>query len=384
MAAVEKTGQIYRFEQFSLDVDNAELRREGAVVKLAPQPFTILHRLVSTPGRLVTRDELRAELWGDDSVVDYTAGINYCMAQLRAALADSAVAPRFIETVPRRGYKFIAPVTAGRPTTTAAVPSLDARPRATRWMLVAALLLFAATGGSFLAAPAASDRPMSSNLDALKLFNRSAPGLADAGPAELTTRIQRLRDAIQLDPAFADAHALLADALLIAGAYRIQPPAAAYAAAKASATVAVTLAPDRADAHAVLGASLLYADWDWARAERHLQQAVVLDPRSPRAHQWYGRLLSALGRHQPAMRAARRAVELAPASPSAHVDLGTTRFFARRYADAAASCAEALALLDHFVPARSCLKAVAAETERIDWRARYERVAATASPARPY
>jgi TolB-like protein/DNA-binding winged helix-turn-helix (wHTH) protein len=98
------------FGLFTFDVDTGELRRDGVAVRLAPQPARVLALLVSRPGELIPRDELRRELWGEDTFVDFERGLNFCITQARAALGDSSDNPRFIQTVPRRGYRFIAPV----------------------------------------------------------------------------------------------------------------------------------------------------------------------------------------------------------------------------------------------------------------------------------
>jgi len=103
---------VARFGAFELDLRAAELRREGRVVSLPRQQFIVLTTLVENPGSLVTRDQLRARLWGDDEHVDFDAGLNFCIRQLRLTLGDTADQPRFIQTVPRRGYRFVAPVTA--------------------------------------------------------------------------------------------------------------------------------------------------------------------------------------------------------------------------------------------------------------------------------
>ena len=103
-------GRTYRFGPFELDAGNAELRRDGVPVKLAPQPFTVLLTLLDRAGALVTRDELRRVVWGDAHHVDFNAGLNFCLAQIRTALGESTTDPTYIATVPRRGYKFIAPV----------------------------------------------------------------------------------------------------------------------------------------------------------------------------------------------------------------------------------------------------------------------------------
>jgi DNA-binding winged helix-turn-helix (wHTH) protein/TolB-like protein len=95
-----------------LDVAAGEVHRNGAKIKLQELPFRVLAELASRPGEVVTRDELRARLWDASTFVDAEAGLNTAVAKLRDALGDSADAPRFIETIPKRGYRFIAAVEA--------------------------------------------------------------------------------------------------------------------------------------------------------------------------------------------------------------------------------------------------------------------------------
>src|SRR5262245_24607584 len=102
--------RIIRFADFELDVGSGELRKTGSdPVLLAEQPFRILVTLIRQSGNLVTRDELRRELWPEDTFVDFENSLNAAIKRLRIALGDSATDPRFIQTVPRRGYRFIAP-----------------------------------------------------------------------------------------------------------------------------------------------------------------------------------------------------------------------------------------------------------------------------------
>lgn len=103
----------YRFGIFEFDDRAAILTRAERPVALEPQPARALARLLSRAGEVVTREELRAHLWGGDTHVDFDRGLAYCVGQLRTALGDSADNPRFIQTHPRRGFSFIAPVTAG-------------------------------------------------------------------------------------------------------------------------------------------------------------------------------------------------------------------------------------------------------------------------------
>jgi TolB-like protein/DNA-binding winged helix-turn-helix (wHTH) protein/Tfp pilus assembly protein PilF len=95
---------------FEIDLKTFELRKHGFRLKLAEQPFQILAVLLEKPGELVTRDELRERLWSGDTFLDFDHGVNNAVMRLREALSDSRESPRFIETVPRRGYRFIAPV----------------------------------------------------------------------------------------------------------------------------------------------------------------------------------------------------------------------------------------------------------------------------------
>ena len=105
-------GMTYRFGIFTFDDRAAMLTRSDRPVALEPQPARALALLLSRAGEVVTRDELRAHLWGDDTHVDFDRGLAYCIGQLRTALGDSADNPRFIQTLPRRGFSFIAPVDA--------------------------------------------------------------------------------------------------------------------------------------------------------------------------------------------------------------------------------------------------------------------------------
>jgi Tol biopolymer transport system component/DNA-binding winged helix-turn-helix (wHTH) protein len=99
-----------RFGNFEVDLQAGELRRQGLKVKLQEQPFQVLLMLLDRPGEVVTREELRKQLWSADTFVDFEPGLNRAINKLREALADDADSPRFIETLPRRGYRFLGPV----------------------------------------------------------------------------------------------------------------------------------------------------------------------------------------------------------------------------------------------------------------------------------
>ncbi|MGI9077494.1 MAG: winged helix-turn-helix domain-containing protein [Gemmatimonadaceae bacterium] len=103
-------GGVLTFGPFHLDLGNCELRRDGIPVRLQPQPFRVLSLLVRNGGRLVTRDRIRADVWGSGTFLDFDQSLNYCIRQIRSALDDDVSAPRYVETRQRLGYRFVAPV----------------------------------------------------------------------------------------------------------------------------------------------------------------------------------------------------------------------------------------------------------------------------------
>src|SRR5882757_6642192 len=147
MALEVRSRSILRFGVFEVDVRAGELRKQGVRIKLQEQPFHVLTVLLQRPGEVVTREELRSENWPADTFVDFDNSLNTAINKLREALGDSADNPRFIETLPRRGYRFIVPVTGvdGKTRETAASVSAAA-PSRTRKIFVAAATVVLAAG----------------------------------------------------------------------------------------------------------------------------------------------------------------------------------------------------------------------------------------------
>jgi DNA-binding winged helix-turn-helix (wHTH) protein len=138
MSAPGANSGTLRFGAFEADLRSGELRKDGIKVNLEGQPFQVLAALLERPGQLVTREELQKDLWPDETFVDFEQGINAAVKRLRVALEDSADKPRFIETLPRRGYRFIARVENGALPTSAAVevhlgPVFPLRPTPELW-----------------------------------------------------------------------------------------------------------------------------------------------------------------------------------------------------------------------------------------------------------
>ena len=137
LRAVEQQEYRLCFADFEFDVASGELHRNGTTVTIQPQPAMVLQHLAERPGKIVSRRELQQHVWGDGHFVDYEQGLNYCIKAVRQILGESADKPRFIETIPRRGYRFKAPV---RRTNGALVAVTTPQPeaRGRRWLTPAA------------------------------------------------------------------------------------------------------------------------------------------------------------------------------------------------------------------------------------------------------
>src|SRR5689334_11360319 len=170
----DDSGQKVRFAAFELDLAAGELRRSGVRLPVQGRPLQVLAVLLRMRGQIVTRDQLRAELWPADTFVDFEHGVRNAVARLRAALGDTADRPRFIETLPRRGYRFIGALSevAAPPVPVAQLPApprLEDEPRSESrnhtWTIAAiacaSLVVLAAVGGW--------------------IYNRSRRNPADAG-----------------------------------------------------------------------------------------------------------------------------------------------------------------------------------------------------------
>ena len=130
MSASEPQGPRIRFAEFEVDLRSQELFRDGALVRLPNQSFLALAAMLERPGQLVTRQELRLRLWPDNRVVEFEQGLNAVINRLREALGDSAEGPKYIETLPRRGYRFIGTLADAGDTGGAADPARRCRPPA--------------------------------------------------------------------------------------------------------------------------------------------------------------------------------------------------------------------------------------------------------------
>jgi len=150
MAETDLQLRLLRFGNFEVDLRSGELRKAGAKLKLGGQPFQVLSILLERPGEVVTREELQKQLW-PDTFVDVDHSLNTAVNKIREVLGDSAENPRFVETLPRRGYRFIAPVEGNGVATPLAPLATTRESGFRRWalrsaILVGAIVLLAAAG----------------------------------------------------------------------------------------------------------------------------------------------------------------------------------------------------------------------------------------------
>jgi TolB-like protein/DNA-binding winged helix-turn-helix (wHTH) protein/Flp pilus assembly protein TadD len=186
---------VARFGRFEADLRQGTLTRDGSPVKLQPQPFKVLALLLRRAGEVVTRDEIRLEVWGEDTFVNFDQGLAYCLNQIRGALGEQAQAAQFVQTLPRRGYRFLAPVSwTGAP---AAAEPPAAEPALPKRGLVAAVAVAALAA---LVAVRSAPTPAAGHartMVAVLPFEELGPGtagehLGDGMTEEMITEIGRI------------------------------------------------------------------------------------------------------------------------------------------------------------------------------------------------
>ena len=185
------------FGVFEFDPASGTLLRRGRSVRLQRQPARMLAALVARPGEIVDRATVQTAIWGTETNVDFERGLNFCVAQIRSALGDSAASPRYIETVPRRGYRFIAPANTVAATTGSGVPTTGSGLRTAGFGLravvaAAVLIAIAAVAWTVTASRAATDPPRIvvvpfDNETGSPEFDRIAKNLSDIAVAQLAT-----------------------------------------------------------------------------------------------------------------------------------------------------------------------------------------------------
>ena len=180
---------IYRFGVFEFDGDTRELRKNGRAAAIEPQPAKALELLLSRAGDVVSREEVRDQVWGKDTHVDFDRGLAYCISQVRTALGDSGDNPRFVQTIPKQGFKFIAPVaTTGADTTS---PVIDEKsPRIPLAMRAALAILVAGLAMAWLVMRPREAPPSNRTIIAVSIFDN------ETGNAEYDRLVAGMSDLV--------------------------------------------------------------------------------------------------------------------------------------------------------------------------------------------
>jgi TolB-like protein/Tfp pilus assembly protein PilF len=420
------TGGAIRFGLFEVDLRAGELRKQGVRIKLQEQPLQILAMLLEHPGQVVTREELRNKLWPADTFVDFDHGLNKTINKLREALGDSAESPRFIETLAKRGYRFIRDL-QGSPgqirsllvlplenlsrdpeqeyfadglteeliNKLARISALRVLSRTTAMhykgvrkplpeiarelqvegvvegtvlrsgerVRISAQLIHAPTDTHLWAESYERDLR-----NVLALQSEVAQAIAREVQVKLTPQEQAhfaevrsvdpeayeaylkgryywnlrsggslaksaecFQQAIEKDPGYAAAYAGLADCVSSAGWFGFLSPSEGCGKGKRLALKALELDPGLAEAHCSLGWATVHYDYDFLTAEREYQRSIELNPSYATAHQWYGLLLSAVGRFEQACNEVEHAIHLDPPSAIITASLGWVYWISRQY-----------------------------------------------------
>jgi DNA-binding winged helix-turn-helix (wHTH) protein/tetratricopeptide (TPR) repeat protein len=341
--------RVLRFDAFELNLHSGELRKRGVRVRLHGQPVQILARLLASPGTLVTREELRAELWSAETFVDFDHSLHNAIARIRDVLGDSAEKPRFIETLPRRGYRFIAPVeevhaspnvTAGSPETSNGITA-DRRRGLTLALSGCAIAFGVLVGWQLADAKTASSavadvaraiaQQVTAQITADQARFRSTravdPQAYEAylrGRYYLYNQSQMLQPldaakryfeaSIRKDPGIALTYAGLANVSLSMAFYRRASPEQAYRSTKQALAKALALENGLSEAHATLALLSWRYEWDWAAAEREFNYAIALDPNNDCVRADHANYLAWCGRRAEALAEVTKGRELNPGS----------------------------------------------------------------------
>jgi len=350
MDSTTEQASTVRFGVFEADLRAGELRKNGSKVKVQDLPFRALKLFLSRPNQVLSREEFRQALWPDGTFVDFDRGISSTINRLREALADTASNPRFIETVPGTGYRWIAPLQVITPSgervsdrgigarRTADPPASPANAHSNAkkiWMVVAGFVVIAVAvglavkwrqrtlqtqGAAAQSAATASVYKPSQEVEDLYLKGRYYWNKRT--PEGLNQALDSFSQAIRRDPNYAKAYVGLADSYNLLREFASMPDSEAYAHAFAAASKAAELDPSSAEAHASLGFIYFWSRRDLDAASREFERAIALNPNYVDAYHWYGNVLIAVGQNKEGLAYLNRAQELDPASPSIRADKG--------------------------------------------------------------
>lgn len=352
--------RYYEFDLFRIDLGERILFDKGKPVPLTPKVFEILVTLIERRGHTVEKKELMEHVWADSFVEE--GNLNRNVSTLRKALGDDAHNPRFIKTVPKRGYRFdhdvrqiveedeelvvekrtkyrvsLSQVTESRMSWTGSFKFLIA-------VLTVGVLLTGVAIWSAMTPSIEEKNGAVTKTEAIELYqkglalwqNRSVDGLYNA--------TRHFEEAIALDPNFALAHAALADAYVF--------DVLLWKKAEEQANEAIRLDPTLGQPHATLGFVRMYWEQKLDDAEPHFKKAIDLDPNYATARQWYALNLTARNQGGSGLAEMKRALELEPTSAAINSDMCQILYLARKYDQAIEHCQKAIDIEPKFLTAR--------------------------------
>jgi DNA-binding winged helix-turn-helix (wHTH) protein/tetratricopeptide (TPR) repeat protein len=327
------SAKVYRFGPFRLDVGRRIVEQDGGLLPLPPKAVEILIVLVQNAGTLIDKETLFRTVWPHTYVVESSLSKNVCL--LRRALNQAGGEGRWIETVSKRGYRFVARVeeeTAPLPSVPAAPPAFTGPParRPIRvWRLGVAAGLLLASVVVFARWHRSSADPAASEAGRHYLIGQYMWSKLER--SQLPGALEHFQKAVELDPQSALANAGIAATHAFMSVLAMGNPAANLALARDAALRAIRLDPRLALPHVSLGLVHVLADFDARSAEREFQRAIQLEPDSAYAHYGYACMLSQAGRLAEARARIRRARGLDPVSPVVALAAARIEYYDHRY-----------------------------------------------------
>ncbi len=341
---VGKNGNIYDFSDFRLIPDEGRLLKNGIPIQLTPKAFELLVFLVENKGRLVTKSDFIDEFWKDAIVEE--AAISRCIWTIRTALGDDPRRHVFVETVPKRGYRFVADVTESLTSESDTLITVPPRPFGLRRMVLvtvlAALTLVGAINYLFvLEIPGGSANTVAAergtpNDDAYRLFIQGMYAYEKRTPEDARRAVELFEQATQLDHSFARAWAAKARALRYSAIMNNRGDISSEIKGSfAAIDHALSVDPELSEGYSARCELLAFYEFDFSSAEEACRRAVQLKPDSAIARVINARFLSSRGRHAEALDQIKVAIDLQPGSVYYQRNLGVSLFYSRSYDDAA-------------------------------------------------
>jgi DNA-binding winged helix-turn-helix (wHTH) protein/Flp pilus assembly protein TadD len=351
-AHIEGGRRVYEFGPFRADELERLLLRGDRAVALSSKTLDVLLMLLRNSGHLVEKSELMREVWADSFVEDNNVAVTISM--LRKALEDDGPVHQYIQTVAKRGYRFIFPVRdigespRPEPSRSALIATFSEEDIAER------ILQLLRSGRAGHVIPHIAHR-RSANEKANQLYLEGRYFWNKKTERGLLRSIDCFRKAEVEDPQYAMAYAGLADAYALLASYGVVSVEYALPTAKAAALKALQLEPSLAEAYTSLGMISFYYEWNWQDAEKQFRRAIELNPDYPFAHTWYAVSLAANDRCDEAIEQVQRARELDTLSLNTNTELGRVYYLSRKYKDAIRAFSRAIDLDPHFARARARL-----------------------------